>query len=438
MVPSKEQAGMTVIDINRIGLGRKIGTNDTWGLDAVRCDVCGIEWSGTDGQQCISCIRRVRGNSESRIRLVTEQAAHERAAYAPWPGENDEHPPDEDDDALDDSWQPVDLGPALRGERKPIAPEVLRRDDGQCLFYRGQYNGIHGDSGTGKSWTCLVAAAQEIAAGNHVVWIDFEDPTEVPIVERLTRNLDLAAEDIEERFHYIGPKVEFGPRAVAHAAELVNQWQAVLVVIDSLGEAFGIEGVDEDKDKDVAPWLRRVVRPLVDTEAAPAVVSVDHATKAADNPLYPSGSKRKRAAITGASYLVTASKPLDKQHGGTLLMTAAKDRHGTWRRGKHAAELVVDILPGELWSWELREPKQATVTTDVKLELATKKVAQVLKDAPGLSQNLLISKMREAGVKGAQGVLIAGVEEAIRRGWVELRGGTRGSHKHYLAAGIEV
>jgi hypothetical protein len=432
MVHPQERAGVSVIDITQIGRGHKIGDNSTWGLDHVRCTICGTEWSGTDGQQCIACIRRVGGNDR---RLVTEQAAHERAIDAPWPGGDE---PLEDDDTLDGSWEPVDLGPALRGERHPIIPSILARDDGAAMFYRGQFNGIHGDSGTGKSWMCVIAAAQQLAAGEHVVWIDFEDPTEVVIVERLRTNLDVDDDDILERFHYFGPKTEFGPRAVAHIIDLVNEWQASLVVIDSFGEAFGVEALNENDDKDVAPWLRRVVRAIVECEAAPAVVMVDHATKSADNPLYPSGSKRKRAAITGASYLVTAPKPLDKQYGGTLLMTAAKDRHGTWRRGKNAAELVVEILPGGLWSWEFREPKKEAEVADLRLERATKTVAEVLHAAPGLTQNLLLTRLREAGVKGQQSLLLASIEEAIRRGWVEVRKGDRGGHLHFLAPGIEV
>jgi hypothetical protein len=32
-----------------------------------------------------------------------------------------------------DSWTRVDLGPALRGEIKPVVPNVLRRDDNRRL-----------------------------------------------------------------------------------------------------------------------------------------------------------------------------------------------------------------------------------------------------------------------------------------------------------------
>ena len=36
-----------------------------------------------------------------------------------------------------------------------------------------------------------------------------------------------------------------------------------------------------------------------------------------------SGSKRKRAAITGASYLITATTPLTRDNGGRVALTVA-------------------------------------------------------------------------------------------------------------------
>src|SRR5690606_34602190 len=140
-----------------------------------------------------------------------------------------------------------------------------------------------------------------------------------------------------ERFHYLSPGVEADEHAVGMVVDLVESVGASLVVIDSVGEAFGLEGLNENNDNEVAPWLRRVARRLADTGAA--VGLVDHSTKSSENPLFPSGSKRKRAAITGAQYLVEATRPLTKEHGGQLRLTCGKDRHGNYRRGEAAAVL---------------------------------------------------------------------------------------------------
>ena len=73
-------------------------------------------------------------------------------------------------------------------------------------------------------------------------------------------------------------------------------------------------------------WMRRVPRPLA--AAGAAVVPIDHITKSGDNNLYASGTQRKRAGITGASYLVENRSPFSQGHRGMSRLVCAKDRHG--------------------------------------------------------------------------------------------------------------
>src|SRR5262249_38605705 len=127
-----------------------------------------------------------------------------------------------------------------------------------------------------------------------------------------------------------------------------------LVVIDTIGEAFGLEGIDENADVEVGRWLRRVVRRLVDAGAG--VLVIDHITKSGDNPLHPSGSKRKRAAITGASYLVEAPVPLTRERGGRLRLICAKDRHGNFVRGEEVAVIDFTRYPDDGMTVHVRKP----------------------------------------------------------------------------------
>lgn len=245
--------------------------------------------------------------------------------------------PDGEAPTIDASLHPVDLGAVLDGSARQPVPHLLIREDGVGLFYAGMVNGLHSDSGVGKGWLVCHLIGECARRGRRTLYVDLEDTAE-SVTARLGL-LGLDAGEIVASLVYVRPQVPLDDDAVAHLCRIVGDAGVDVVVIDSLGEAFGLEGINEDRDAEVGPWLRRVARRLAETGAA--VVLVDHSTKAADNPLHPSGSKRKRAAITGASYLVEASPPLVKGAGGRLRLTCAKDRHGTHRRGDVVAELVM-------------------------------------------------------------------------------------------------
>lgn len=311
---------------------------------------------------------------------------------------------------IDASWTPVDLGPVLDGTRRQPMPTVLRRADEEYLLYAAAVNGIHGDSGAGKGWAVCFVLDQELRAGRTVVLLDFEDSAD-SIVGRLTA-LGTSPEGILDRLIYIRPQTEFGTTEVAHVvAQCVNRL-ASLVVIDSLGEAFALEGIDENKDVEVGPWYRRVARRIAETGAA--VLLIDHSTKAADNPLYPSGSKRKRAAVTGASYLAEATKPFVKGEGGRLRLTCAKDRHGNYRRGEVVGNLVMAKSLTDVVRLELHEPDTTEGAAELGAVLAARSaVAAAKAEGRPLTKTALRNLM---GIRARMDVKRAGIDLAIGRG----------------------
>lgn len=273
---------------------------------------------------------------------------------------------------VDESLQPVDLAAVLNGSVAQPIPSMLQREDGKALFYEGAVNGIHGASGAGKGWVICQLIADNALSSRSTMLLDFED-TAISIVARL-RSLGMSDQQISSNLVYIRPQVPFDTTAIDHLVTMVVTSSISAVVIDSIGEAFALEGINEDKDVEVGPWYRRVPRLLAETGAA--VVIVDHATKAADNWLYPSGSKRKRAAVTGASYVADAKTPFVKGEGGRLRLTCAKDRHGNFRQGAPVGDLVMESS-GSTVSLRLYPPGPSagpiTVVTIAKAAVAAAK-----------------------------------------------------------------
>jgi len=243
------------------------------------------------------------------------------------------------------SWLPVDLAETLRGLQDGTlarpAPVVGRIHDGGALFYPGKVNGVHGDSNAGKTWTALVACAQQLAAGEVAVYVDLEDDA-AGIVSRL---LDMGAEPaaVAARFIYLSPAERLDAIGQDLLAGLLAERRPTLVVVDSTGEGLALEGANPNADDEVARWFRRL--PGFLAARGPAVLVLDHMAKADDGSLWPIGSQRKRAAIGGAQYAQRIVKPFSRDTPGVAVLICAKDRHGHYRKGQRVAELHVTPQP---------------------------------------------------------------------------------------------
>ena len=142
----------------------------------------------------------------------------------------------------DTTWAPVDLAAILAGEDSlEPAPTMLARTDGERLVYAGKVHSFNGEPEAGKGWLALRAVAERLNAGEHVVYINFED--EAPVAVDRLRALDVADDAIRERFHYIRPDEpldESGRREI----ERLLEYPITLAVIDGLTDALAIHGID--------------------------------------------------------------------------------------------------------------------------------------------------------------------------------------------------
>ncbi len=329
------------------------------------------------------------------------------------------------------AWLPVNLDPVLDGVYEAPLPTVARfKGDAAGLFYRGAVNGIHGDSGIGKSWVVQAAAAQELADGNTVIVIDYESSA-AEYIARL-RALGVDIEAIRERLLYYRPDEMPGVLEIDALVDLVTARNITLAAVDSVGEAFAVEGINEAADVEVGPWFRRLPRRFADAGAAVALI--DHSTKAADNPLHPSGSKRKRAAITGASWLVEVLKAPTRDTPGKLVLTCAKDRHGNYQRGAKAAHVEVTPYPDDGVTVNLWPVAVDDDPGDVLYIIARALVRHLADAGRPMSRN----ELETAGVVKARAARIRGaLDRAEGLGAVTVQRGPRGAHLYAYQKELE-
>jgi hypothetical protein len=197
-----------------------------------------------------------------------------------WPEQDDDQP---DGPAADEpepsSWQPVDLTPVLAGDWQLPIPTVGLRSDGKHLFYLTKTHTMIGATEVGKDWAALCASADEMNAGNHVVYIDFEDDQGTVVNRLLT--LGVSRDLIRTHFHYIRPEHPLIGRHLDILIEVLQDYQPTLVILVGITEAMNLHGLDPLSNTDISSFDRTVVRQL--TRSGAAEVSLDHVIKDANN-----------------------------------------------------------------------------------------------------------------------------------------------------------
>ncbi len=322
------------------------------------------------------------------------------------------------------SWASVDLSAIVRGENPDPLPTVLVRDDGRALFYAGKCHVLHGETESLKSWAAQVACAQEIVAGRHVLYFDFEDSAS-GVTNRLLA-LGVPAADIVERFHYSRPVDALGEDGELALKEGLAL-EPTLAVIDGVTEAMMLHGLDPRSEIGVAQFHALLAKKIA--SQGPAVVSIDHETHSSDGHGRPIGSQHKRAGIDGASYSMAKKKPFGHGQYGIALIGISKDRPGRVR--EHHPSLA-----GEL---HLISKADGSVTVELRPPSADKdseagvfrptylmeRVSRFLEEVPqGRSKNVV-----SQSVKGKTDAKRLAIDLLIEEGFVRLE---RSGQAHML------
>lgn len=256
-------------------------------------------------------------------------------------------PPDDtaDQDERGRTWQPVDLGPILRGERVKPRPSVgLSRSDGLRLLYPGKEHAVIGETESGKSWITTACAAVELLAGHVVVYCHFEEADPDGTVERL-QLLDVPDDVILAKFKFVGPEEPLNPMWLAEFGLL--EPAPSLAIIDGVNEAMALHDWDADKSHGAAAFRRRLVKPF--TAVGTAVLSADHVVKDRERRgRFAMGSVHKGNGLSGALVMVENVEPFGRGQRGRSHVFVTKDRPGALRKHGHAGKTPSKTFMGEL------------------------------------------------------------------------------------------
>lgn len=235
-------------------------------------------------------------------------------------------------------WEPVDLVAVRRGQIKAPEATLMRRVDGAFLLTPGKTYSFSGESGSGKSWLALNTAREVLENGGTVLYLDFESDEK----------------DINARLKALGVPEDYLPRVTYIKPGLMNEFFVDVlvaqtyqfVVIDGVTSALTLSGQSGENLSNSAEAVTRWAASFPDRFAnrGGTVVQIDHVVKNGAHGGYASGSQAKRAALTGAAFIIEAQKTFSKGQSGSMhvYLGGNKDRTG------NLAHLGLDTKKGLL------------------------------------------------------------------------------------------
>lgn len=252
----------------------------------------------------------------------------DRFTFDPW---GKEPPPDDplEENLFDRTWQPVNLDPVLDGTHTPPEPTVGRRADKIGILYPTKVHTIASESEAGKTWLALTIARDELDAGNHVLYTDFED-NETGIVSRLL-TIGTHRDRIREQFHYLSPRDPLGTGINRDDLNTTLELAPTFACLDGITEGMVLHGLDPLSNKDSATFGRLLPRYIANH--GPAVACLDHVTKDREGRgRYAIGAVHKLNGLDGAAYILDNRTPFGIGVTGRSTIRLAKDRPGQLRR----------------------------------------------------------------------------------------------------------
>ena len=202
------------------------------------------------------------------------------------------------------TWNPMaedEVHRIATGQITRLQPTVWEREDGQWAAYPGRTHLFAGPTESCKTWAALEVMAQELHAGNAVLYVDIEDEA-ITAIERL-RELGMTADVLTARFLYCNPTEGFNSVEQLPATRRIKCRARArpsddLAVPDSVTGGIALKSLDPDRGTDVAAFYE--LAPAWLASGRLAVVIIDHVPKATKRGSARTaiGSERKRSGLT--------------------------------------------------------------------------------------------------------------------------------------------
>ena len=294
-----------------------------------RLSETGIQLFNTSNNSTMSTPTLTLTPDQQSTLTEAETIINQHAQTLPTLTELIENPPSEteaESPRIPSTWESINLTHWLNGNPNP-KPDILQRQDGPCLFYSGRVNDLHGEPESGKSMVAQIACAIQLKKHQPIIYLDFEDNAGSFLQRMQAMHVPEDTLLDPELTDYRNPTGNPLSEANKPQYEDILNRQASLIIVDGLNNMLTGAGGDQDKATDIAALYVDFLKPMAKTGAA--VIYVDHVVKNKDSQgRFAAGSIQKLAQIDGASYFVTASRPLGRGLIGEVTLKLAKDRNG--------------------------------------------------------------------------------------------------------------
>ena len=280
----------------------------------------------------------------------------------------------------------ADLAAILDGGIRTPAPDGgPARTDGTFILYTGKVNALIGDPESAKTLFALCVVADALLAGAQAVFID-TDHNGPDFVLGFLLAVGVPRDVMLAQFRYAEPEDRRDLLQIVDA--LAADFDALVVVLDSVGENLSLWGVSPNDDQGFIDMNRATAARLA--KAGHLVITIDHLAKnIVSRDFGATGSTAKKRAVDGAMYQVVIVNEFSPTSGGQSALLLKKDRTGGvralgYKRDQTVAHFEVNAPDAQtgVQTWALH-PGPTNVPSPAAVKAAAK-AAQLPADVTAL------------------------------------------------------